>query len=106
MGYYKTGPQGEGPATASNIFLLEAYLSSLSEGSKAFMRELAKTQQFTTFIERSYQALRSNNELSYFIRGVRKLQGGNKAKLVDDLRKIYSRLIFNYNHVLSEKRNK
>ena len=99
MEFYKIGPQLEDPPTASNIFNLDPYLTSLSEANKPFMKELVKTQQFTTFIERSYVALRSYNELSYFVRGVRKLQSGSRTKFVEDLKKIYNKLIFNYNHV-------
>jgi len=103
LGFYKPDINDE-ILTASNVFDFNAYLESLPEKNKPFMKDLSKTQQFILFIERSYFGLRNNNELSFFIHGIRKTRDDGIEKLNDDLKNIYNRLLFNYKNVFLKLR--
>jgi hypothetical protein len=94
--FYKA--QQETQETADSMFNFEGYLLSLKESNKSFITELVKTQLFAEFIEKSFVALKGNNEVSYFVSGVKKKQKGEDV-LADSLNKIYLRLIRNYENV-------
>lgn len=99
ISFYK-GRRGSKVASAKRIFSIDLYLDSLKETKRGFMEEMIKTQMAATFIEKSYSALTSHNELSYFVKGVRTLQNGTNAKLEEDLANIYSVCMHNFKHVL------
>jgi len=81
------------------MFNFDLYLQSLKESNKKFMTELARTQLFAEFIEKSFVALKNNNELSYFVSGIKKKEKSEDA-LTDSLNKIYHRLMSNYENVM------
>lgn len=84
---------------ASNIFDFDGYLDSLRPANRCFMEEMAKTQMFANFIEKSHMALTKHNELLYFVKAAKRLQSGDKKMLEKDLKAIYIKLIDNYKHV-------
>ena len=81
--------------------MAKEYINSLNESSKPFIKEMSRSQQFASFIEKSYMALKSKNEVSYFVKGTIKLYKEGKEKLSNDLKGILFKLLHNYKNVCS-----
>jgi len=98
LSFYKPS-KGDKVPIAKQIFNFDSYLGPLKEAKRWFMEEMMRTQMAATFIEKSYAALHSHNEISYFVHGVRTLQSISKHKLEEELDNIYKVCMQKYRKV-------
>ena len=88
------------PDTSKNIFNFSAYLDSIDSSRLPFMRDLIKTQNFASFVEKTYKCAEERNEMSFFIQGVRLQETKGEKALESEIKKVSDRLVYNYKNVL------
>ena len=98
--YVHTRPHGK--FLLMNNFNFDAYLNSIEEPIKKFMKEMMKTQLFGQLIEKSFDLSHESNEIKYFIEEVKRLQSMGKTTVVNDLFNTYEKIRNRYDNVISK----
>ena len=93
---YYTRPLSNTYSIGNQIFNMDSYINSIETNNKEFMKKFITTQQFMTFIERSYQGLSSPNEVTYFIKSS-KIVSNEQLNIY--LKRIYTKILKNYINV-------
>jgi len=89
----------KGAFVANNLFDSEAYIESIKDERREFMKEFVNTQNFNCFIETAYKTRTQRNELSCFINGAKILQISGKLSLALYYNQIVDCAITSYNNV-------
>ena len=84
---------------ANEIFDFEKYLLFFDEEKRPFMTELCKTQGFHNFIEKSYKAKKENNEVLFFVEGVKLCAEKGNSELATQAKRIINQILYKNNNV-------
>lgn len=82
-------------------FDTKSYLSSLDASRRTFVTELARTQNFSAFIERTCNCFKERNEVGFFIEGTKLAASKGEKALENEVQKVSDRILQTYKAVLN-----